>query len=152
MSLPLLLTLAGLALPGAGPACGAPVVHLHGTPPQAPRRNRPHGIPWITTADARITAYPFYWHAPGYRGHTRLALAAHGTDGSANMKVLWGLREGGDTLAISGRGPAGRHFSRIAIDAGGGWYPSTVVVPSAGCWTLTLQSGDVRGTLRVLAL
>jgi hypothetical protein len=71
-----------------------------------------------------------------------------------NPKVLWiALRRSSGTIAIHGTrldGP-GSFSSRYPAAIGGGQFPSYAIVPSAGCWRVTVAAGDLRGSLTFLA-
>jgi hypothetical protein len=62
------------------------------------------------------------------------------TDG--NTKVLWRARPFGGTLVVSGSRLDGQATFRQEFKGAGGppgYWPSTVVVPEAGCWLLTVR-------------
>jgi hypothetical protein len=85
-----------------------------------------------------------------------LRIYAGGNDRNGrNMKVLWRprARGAGRTLRIVGAQLDGSaSFVERWPAIGGGLFPSTVNVPSAGCWLLTLQTGKLTGTVTVTAL
>jgi hypothetical protein len=69
-----------------------------------------------------------------------------------NTKILWWVKgAGNDPLVIHGRESAsGRRFTQRVESIGGGQYPSIVVVPAKGCWTLDeTVSGRYVGTISI---
>lgn len=129
-------------------AClSAPV--SYGTPPNA---GAPV-IPWIHAGP--VTGYLFYYGADGpWKTQPARALIATrgGPLGGYATKILWHVRGGSSLLTIAGvrLDAAGRFTQRFP--ASGSFYPSLVVVPSSGCWRLTVGSGRHRGRFAVLAL
>jgi hypothetical protein len=93
---------------------------------------------------AKGTPWPVHW-ASGTRGETvaylfatqLVAGAGPRVDGSQN-KVLWEAKDhpSGDNLVVEGH-PLGQ--SQPVVTVAGG--PSTVDVPTAGCWTFRLSWG-----------
>ena len=80
---------------------------------------------------------------PWRTGDGRALLYAGGRspDGT-NAKVLWRARPIGGTLVVTGSRLDGQGtFKQEFKGAGGppGYWPSTVVVPEAGCWLLTVR-------------
>ncbi|QBD80761.1 hypothetical protein EPA93_34255 [Ktedonosporobacter rubrisoli] len=70
------------------------------------------------------------------------------------MKILWSIDnpQASKTIAITGRqllDPQMKTFSQtfLSADTPAKMYPSTINVPAAGCWQLTLKSGMTTGTL-----
>jgi hypothetical protein len=80
-------------------------------------------------------------------------LATHGHDGDRNMKVLWRVRRnGGPLLQLAGtRLDAEGSFQQEFVRALPETYPSTVVIPAAGCWLLRLRTARLAGVLVVRA-
>jgi hypothetical protein len=90
----------------------------------------------------------------------RLALWAGGkAPGTGpNQKILWVIRNRGETGTITVRGTqlggTGGRFKQEfhavgATDPAGSLYASIVNVPHAGCWRLDVSSGRVKGSLVV---
>lgn len=84
---------------------------------------------WIGTNDFAAVLF--------YSGDSSSIMTAGGKmpDGS-NTKILWLVRDpAAGPLTIRGITPAGGKTFVRRVE-GGGNYPSIVVVPNAGCWTL----------------
>jgi hypothetical protein len=68
-------------------------------------------------------------------------------------KILWWVaRQRAGPLVIHGReASSGRTFTQwIGLGVGDGQYPSLTVVPSVGCWTLTVTiGGEKAGAITV---
>lgn len=78
--------------------------------------------------------------------------AGQRTDGISN-KILWVVREprNGRPLVVTARS-SNAQTAPVSFEANsspGEIYPSSVDVPTAGCWVLTLQWGPHRGTVRL---
>jgi hypothetical protein len=77
-----------------------------------------------------------------------------------NEKILWSLNakarvNAGARLALTGR-LAGEvryraRFSAASDGSGALLFPSTIRLPQAGCWTLTLTTGRIKAKVVVLA-
>ncbi|GAA1506094.1 hypothetical protein GCM10009677_43170 [Sphaerisporangium rubeum] len=70
-----------------------------------------------------------------------------------NTKILWLIRAADGPLTVRGTEAVGRgSFTQEVTRSDGISYPSIVVVPSAGCWTLEASvSGRVAGSITVPA-
>jgi len=105
--------------------------------------NGPAG-PWM--GDARFAAVLFYAAGddPTMRAQGRMAAGQ-------TTKVFWWVAAGGDTMTVQGREQrSGRTFSQVMEGIGGGQFPTVPVVPSAGCWTLTVSvSGRDVGAITI---
>ena len=79
------------------------------------------------------------WRTPDRRA---LLYAGGRSPDGTNAKVLWRGRPLGGTLVVTGSRLDGQaSFRQEFKGAGGppGYWPSTVVVPEAGCWLLTVR-------------
>jgi hypothetical protein len=101
---------------------------------------------WATPASSGIAAY--FWHAP-----PRLVIAHEGDVGT---KVLWVTHgAAAPELVITAR-PADNPTAapvvvRVTAAASPlGNYPSSIDLPTPGCWTLQLTLGTVQASLSVL--
>jgi hypothetical protein len=117
-------------------ACVAAPVH-YGPPPT---RGAP-AIPWIHAGP--VTGYLFYYGADGpwkTQSDRVLITTGGGPPGGYATKILWHVRAGSGRVTVSGRrlDAPGRFTQRFR--ASGRYYPSIVVVPSSGCWRLTITS------------
>lgn len=129
------------------------------------QRNRDAGtglsdLPWIAAGrgPTRIVGYLFSYLVSlsdrRFNESSRLVLPYGGrSSGAAAPKILWIPRgAAGPMLVISGRrldGPGS--FSQSEPVASGG-FPSIVEIPSAGCWELTLATGNLRVPVVVQAV
>jgi hypothetical protein len=125
-------------------------------------------VPWIAAspASAGLLGHLFYWGStPWGQTHRRVPRLRIYTRGHApgsqgiNMKILWeltrgsawGVAHGSDWgLSVQGRrldGP-GSFKQRFAGD---NQFPSIVVVPKPGCWSLTVKAGKATAHLTLLA-
>ena len=84
------------------------------------------------------------------RGRFSLHVGPWRVQNSLSQKIPWFLREdapAGSTLVVSALRITPRPQRRFeqTFDAalGGDVYPSTISPPSAGCWRLTMRTGDV---------
>jgi hypothetical protein len=106
----------------------------------------PAGVPWVRAG--AVYGYLFYYGAAGAwksRPDRALITTGGGVRGAYATKVLWHVRGGSLVITVSGQkldGP-GRFRQRFpeTSTGGGGWFPSIVIVPSSGCWRLTVTSG-----------
>ena len=132
----------------AASAClSAPV--SYGTPPNA---GAP-AIPWIHAGP--VVGYLFYYGAEGpWKSQTARALITTrgGPEGGYATKILWHVRGGSRRVTVVGArlDGAGRFTQRFS--ASGAFFPSIVVVPSSGCWRLTVTSGRHVARFAFLAL
>jgi len=86
----------------------------------------------------------------------RIYSGGQSPDGRVSMKILWELRRGSALiLRVQGRRLDGRgSFSQELPPAGSTQFqfPSIIVVPTPGCWRLTLQAGTATGRVTMLAV
>lgn len=96
--------------------------------------------------DGRVVAVLFF---ASHRGVTMRAGGRMTPE--LQTKILWSIQgAGGDPLVLRGHEPSGRTFTQRVTGIGGGQYPSIVVVPSKGCWTLTATvAGQAAGSITV---
>jgi len=84
------------------------------------------------------------------------SLTTHGHDGGRNMKVLWQVeRSWGGSLELVGthldaEGSFRQEFPMAYSPES--YFPSIVDVPSPGCWSFTLRTGDLAGVVVVRAV
>jgi hypothetical protein len=111
-------------------------------------------IPWIHAGP--VSGYLFYYLAGGpwkSRPDRLLIAAGGGIPGGYRTKILWHVRGGSARLTLVGRRLDGAGGFRQRFPAtGGGYFPSIVVVPSTGCWRVTVSSGRRSGRFAFLAL
>ncbi|HUO74290.1 MAG TPA: hypothetical protein VMU39_26190 [Solirubrobacteraceae bacterium] len=136
-----------LAALAASACLSAPV--SYGTPPNigAPT------IPWIHAGP--VIGYLFYYGAEGpWKRQTGRVIitTGGGPQGGYATKILWHVRGGSKRITVVGTrlDGAGRFTQRFS--ASGAFYPSIVVVPSSGCWRLTVTSARHVGRFAVVAL
>lgn len=100
--------------------------------------------PWM--GNDRFAAVLFY--ATG--GDPTMAPGGTMPDGRST-KILWLVRGGDGTLTIRGTEARGGDFTQQVERADqANSYPSTVVVPRAGCWTLTAElDGRAVGSITI---
>jgi hypothetical protein len=120
----------------------------------APPDSGAPSIPWIHAAP--VSGYLFYYGASGpwkTQPDRVLITPRGGIPGGYRTKILWHVRGGSGTITLVGRrlDAAGRFRQRFPA-IGGGYFPSIVVVPSAGCWRVTVSSGRRTGRFAFLAL
>jgi hypothetical protein len=100
--------------------------------------------PWApaTPADAGIVAY--FWYPPPD------LLFAHGPND--RTKVLWIFHRGQAAHLIIAAHPlnAASPVVRFAFGASGGGSPSSIDLPSPGCWRLELTLGTTHATIDVM--
>jgi hypothetical protein len=106
-------------------------------------------IPWIETKNRRIAGFLFF--AGNGTGPDSL-LHTHGQmPGGSATKILWYVRAPGGNrrLTLEGRRMGGADTMRQEFPEASPPknYPSIVTIPVAGCWKLSLKSGQVRGTV-----
>jgi hypothetical protein len=172
MGIALVLAVVALSLsPAAGTAnpsdrCGAARV-LYTRYPGADRRLS--RIPWIRAeaGSSGLVGLLWYWPQSWQRARVREArIFTHGeARGGSSTKILWAfldrrVRNRGDwEVVVTGRrldaaGSFTQRFAAIFYDDqdGAPSYASIVDIPAAGCWKLTLTSGDLRGSVTLRAL
>jgi hypothetical protein len=111
-------------------------------------------IPWIHAGP--VSGYLFYYGANGpwkTQPERVMITAGGGVPGGYATKILWHVRGGSLSVSLVGRrldGPGRftQHFSGV----GGGFFPSIVVVPNAGCWRITVRSGARSGRFAFVAI
>jgi hypothetical protein len=114
--------------------------------------------PWISagTGRERLTGF-LYTHEPNL-GDARVRTASGYTvHAGRQVKIAWAprsLERISKTLVVNakrldGRGSFTRRFPRALTPA---FFPSGLTLPTAGCWRLSLRSGDLRWTFDVRAL
>jgi hypothetical protein len=83
-------------------------------------------------------------------------LTTHGRDGDRNMKVIWRASRKSDAwlrlmgTRLDAEGSFAQEFPMALRMTG--VFPSTVVIPAAGCWLLRLRTGHADGVLVVRAV
>jgi hypothetical protein len=86
----------------------------------------------------------------------RIYTGGQSPDGRVSMKILWELRHGGALiLRVQGRRLDGRgSFSQELppVSSSQSQFPSIIVVPTPGCWRVTLRAGTTVGRVTMLAL
>jgi hypothetical protein len=136
------------ALPAliASACISASVSYADPPDPRAP------SIPWIHAGP--VVGYLFYYGAAGpWQTQTdRVLITPRGGTSRYATKILWHVRGGSRSITISGRRLDGFGRFRQRVWATGGYYPSIVDVPSAGCWRVTVRSGPKSGRFAFLAL
>jgi hypothetical protein len=137
-----------LAVLMASACISAPVSYA--APPDG---GAPH-IPWIHAGP--VSGYLFYYRASGpWRSQPDRVLitSGGGPPGGYATKILWHVRGGSARVTLVGRqlDGAGRFRERFPA-IGGSYFPSILVVPSAGCWRVTVSSGRRTGRFAFLAL
>lgn len=115
-------------------------------------------VPSVRTTPRRegIVAYLWYYRpdGPWVRQRTpgaRIFVNGRGPN-RESTKILWMLQGGGPALVVEGRRLGTTQRFRQTFRASSSGYPSTVVVPSRGCWKLSVRSGTRTGSLTVLAV
>ncbi len=151
-------TAAVLASPAAGVpsrtrACAPSAVHYAAVPRGV---LGVRGVPWIASTNAAFHGYLFYFGATrwGRAESPEARIFTTRARVNAHPKVLWvALRRSGASLAIRGTrlDGAGSFDARYPAAIGGRQFPSYVKVPGAGCWRVTLRSGDAYGAVTFLA-
>lgn len=138
--------MAALAALIASACISASVSYARPPDPRAP------SIPWIHAGP--VAGYLFYYGAAGpWQTRTdRLLITPGGGTSLYATKILWHVRGGSRLITISGQRLDGLGHFRQRFSAKGGYYPSIVDVPSAGCWRVTVRSGRHSGRFAFLAL
>jgi len=96
----------------------------------------------------------------GTRGRGRRSLTGvlitprGGIPGSYATKILWHVRSASATVTLVGQrlDGIGRFRQRFPVTGGSGYFPSIVIVPSVGCWRITVSSRQRTGRFAFLAL
>ncbi len=112
-------------------------------------------IPWIHAGS--VSGYLFYYGASGpwkTQPDRVLITPRGGIPGSYATKILWHVRSASATVTLVGQrlDGIGRFRQRFPVTGGSGYFPSIVVVPSVGCWRITVSSGQRTGRFAFLAL
>lgn len=105
----------------------------------------PAGIP-ATPASSGIVA-GWHWQTP--EGGALMYVGGRTPEGG-NTKVLWRVARGhGLTIKLLGRRLDGSGSLEATLPAVNipGAFPSIVVVPNPGCWSLTIRTGSVGGVI-----
>lgn len=150
--------LLALAFGGAGQSrvagtCNSSAVQYR-TVTRAPRGVG--GVPWIASTNSAFRGYLFYWGGTRW-GWTRPRSARIFTTNAhinINPKVLWvALKRSGSMLAIRGvrLDAPGSFTAGYAAAIGGAQFPSYVSIPAAGCWRVTVRSGNLHGSVTFMA-
>ncbi len=111
-------------------------------------------IPWIHAGP--VSGYLFYYGASGpwkTQPDRVLITPRGGIPGGYQTKILWHVRGGSGTITLVGRRLDGANrFRQRFPGISGGYFPSIVVVPSDGCWRITVSSRRRTGRFAFLAL
>lgn len=136
----------GLAAWTAAACLAAPVHFAPSRTPGAPR------VPWVKAGP--IDGYLFYYAAFAPPAPARATIYTRGrTPSNGGTKILWYARRGGFRLTVRGtRLDAPGSFVQRFQPAQNGFYSSITVVPTVGCWRLTVTSGRVRGRFAFVAV
>ena len=132
--------------------CAGTAVHY-----QPARSGTPQGVggPWIASTNSAFRGYLFYFGATSW-GKTKPGEARIFTTKAHERvypKVLW-VALGSSRGAVSIRGTRLGHpgsFTSTYPGVGGRQYPSYVEVPTAGCWRVSITSGELHGSVTFLA-
>jgi hypothetical protein len=106
------------------------------------------GVPW--TGDDHFAAVLFY-----ARGNSSdIPVGGRRADGDGVSKILWWADGATERLHVHGRESGStRQFTQSFPTTGEGQYPTTVIVPESGCWTLDATVADRKvGTITVRAV
>lgn len=113
----------------------------------------PACVPWVNAGP--VYGYLFYYGANGPWKTERdraLITTRGGVRGGYRTKIFWHVRGGSLVVTVSGRRLDGSgHFRQRFPVVNGGYFPSIVVVPTAGCWRFTVTSGRQTGRFAFLA-
>jgi hypothetical protein len=135
-------TPADAAVPVAG-GCAGTQVFRGGAPDAGPATN-----PWAAAAPSSSGIVAYFFHEP-----PGLVIAHEAGVGS---KVLWVARgAAAPELDISARpaeSPSASPIGIVAPEASSpsGTYPSTIDVPTPGCWELDVTVGAAHGSIAIL--
>jgi hypothetical protein len=140
--------LTALAILLASACVSAPV--SYGPPPE---RGAPP-IPWIRSGV--VIGHLFYYgvNGPWKVQPERVIVPTHGVSGpGSSTKVLWHVRGGYGHVRISGQrlDGAGR-FTQTYKGIPGGYFPSYLIVPAAGCWRVVVASAGHRASFAFAAV
>jgi hypothetical protein len=148
-----MLAVAVLRTSGANGAgmVSCPVSHVQ----YLPYKNAGSGlrsIPWVATAPSAFYAHLFFYGATPWPREHLLGARIFTTvkQRNVNPKVLWIPRRAGATRTLSITGirldKPGRFTARYPR-ASGSQFPTYVEVPEAGCWRITVRSGNLAGSI-----
>jgi len=154
------LTLCGTDPRARGDSTGCRGARVHYQPYRGLNDPGLRPLPWVsaTPTSSGIVGHLFYYAGSTWAAAKSpdLRIYAGGSDRNGhNMKVLWRPRVRGaaNSLRIVGAQLDGSaSFVERWPAIGGGLFPSTVNVPVAGCWLLTLETGKLTATVTVTAL
>jgi hypothetical protein len=121
------------------------------TPP--PDRGAPP-LPWIRAG--AVTGYLFYYpiSGPWKAQPDRVMIPTHGVSGPGSYtKILWHVRGGYGRVRFIGQQLDGTgSFTQTYRGIPGGYFPSYLIVPAAGCWRVTIASAGHRASLAFAAI
>jgi hypothetical protein len=120
-------------------------------------------LPWIAASprSTGLVGHLFYYDGlNAWRQkqlpRVRIYSGGQSPDGRVSMKILWELRrDSALILRVRGKRLDGHgSFSQQLPPAGSAQFqfPSIIVVPTPGCWRLTLQAGTTTGRVTVLGV
>ena len=114
------------------------------------------GTPWVATGAVAGHVFAYSGRTlmdSRVNGSDGLVLYTHGRTPDGATKILWVVRRRyGPTLTVHAtRLDAPGTFTQ-RFKHRGGQFPSIVVIPAPGCWSLSLQTGKVRATFVVEAV
>jgi hypothetical protein len=121
-------------------AClSAPVNYGPAPTPSAPQ------LPWVRSGP--VVGYLDYYGAPGpwQQQHDRVLIPVGGSGPGFSSKIVWYVPGGGSRITLWGQrlDGVGRSVSlqRVVGGPGGGYVATITVIPSEGCWRVTVGSG-----------
>jgi hypothetical protein len=117
-----------------------------------PDRGAP-AIPWVHAGP--VSGYLFYYGAPGpWRSERQRAIVAtRGGGPGFGTKILRHVQGGYGRVIVSGSRLDGDGRFRQSYEAiPGGYLPSYLIVPSAGCWRVTVSSAGRRASFAFRAV
>jgi hypothetical protein len=127
---------------------------------QAPKPRLGIRLPWIAAGrqGRKVIGHLFYYgQSLREQSGGRLMIYTGGESPGGGSKILWMVRPlSSSQVVISGRqldgsGRFEQQF-RAASASEGTVFPSSVNVPNAGCWLLTVRNGRVAGRFAVVAV
>jgi hypothetical protein len=128
-------------------ACiSAPVSYAPPPDPGAPT------IPWIRAG--AVTGYLYYYgsNGPWNEQRERVTIPTGGRGGGFVTKILWRVRGGYGRVTLTGRQLDGvGRFTQTYKGIQGSYFPSRLIVPSAGCWRVTVASAGRRASFAFTA-
>jgi len=136
-----------LALLLASGCLGAPVSYA-----APPDRGAP-AIPWVHAG--AVSGYLFYYGAAGPWRADRVPaiVATHGGGPGFSTKILWHVKGGYGRVIVSGSQLDGDgRFRQSYKGIPGSYFPSYLIVPSAGCWRVTVSSAGRRASFAFRAV